>query len=337
MHEFYIKCRFSGLLIGKLEYEVLEGYQPWLSHWKDMQAVHPVFSMPTQRLLAYTRKNYEQLIKASEDGEATHQENDKLRVSWLACLHSLGSIKQEAVALPDLQVVHRTMKKLVALAYWKHVLDSKRFGFPTFKINRVNANTRFDNIDFYIDACFELKDAYDKGITDLEELERKHQADKALAALRSSWVVPVSNKALWRWVRAHLPAKYEADAQGWMSTLFLGNEKAVCEFDPDEVDLMDQIICGECPQGTGVLTAVRARIEAVRKMIVDSRTAFDIDLTDFAAPASEVDEPEPQRKDFAKDSAFIRARAMWWLGQQERKKRALTKPKAIGDLPEADI
>lgn len=320
MH-FIITCRYSGLVLGDLQYETLEGYQPWLSHWKDMQAIHPVFSMPTSRLLAYTRKNYEQLVKASEDGEATRAENDKLRVSWLACLHSLGSIRQEAVAMPDLNIVHKTMKKLVALAYWKHILNSQRFGFPIFKINRTNANTRFDNIDYYLDACFELKEDYSKAISEFEEIEKKRQADKALAALRSSWVVPVSNKALWRWVRAHLPAKYEADAQGWMSTLFLGNEKTVCEFDPDEVDLMDQIICSECPQGTGVLTAVRTRIETVRKQIVDSRTAFDIDLTDFALPEAKKADPEPQRKDFEKESAYIKARAIWWLGQSELKRK----------------
>jgi hypothetical protein len=230
------------------------------------------------------------------------------------------------------------MKKLIALAYWKHILNSKRFAFPLFKINRVNANTRFDNIDYYIDACFDMREAYDKGITELEELEKKKQADNALAKLRSSWVVPVSNRALWKWVRAHLPNKYEADAQGWMGTLFLGNEKTVCEFEADEVDLMDQIICSECPQGTGVLSAVRARIEAVKKMIVDRATAFDIDLTDFAT-TEEIAAPEPNRKDFDTEAKYIRARAIWWLGQQEKLKKAeaiaKSKPVAIGDMDES--
>lgn len=333
---FTIRCKYSGLVIGQLQYETLAGYQPWLSHWKDMQAIHPAFSMPTNRLLAFTRGTYENLIKASEDGEATEAENDLLRVSWLACLHSLGSIRQEAVALPNLDVVHKTMKKLVALAYWKHILNSQRFNFPIFKINRINANTRFDNIDYYIEACFDLRKEYENGITELEEIEKKKRADAALAALRSSWVIPVSNRALWKWVRAHLPAKYEADAQGWMSTLFLGNEKTVCEFDADEVDLMDQIICGECPQGTGILSAVRARIEAVKKMIVDNRTAFDVDLTDFAIPEAQKEDPEPVRKDFSSEGKYIRARAIWWLGQQELRKKQEA-PKPIGDLPDATL
>jgi len=318
MMDFQIRCRFSGLLIGKLQYEVIAGYQPYLSHWKEMQAMHPVFSMPTNRMLSFTRKLYEDLIKASEDGEATQAEDDLLRVSWLACLHSLGSIRQEAEALPTIDVVHKTMKKLVALAYWKHILNSQRFGFPEFKINRINANTRFDNIDYYLEACFDLRKEYETGITELEELEKKKQADQALAALRSSWVVPVSNRALWKWVRAHLPAKYEADAQGWMSTLFLGNDKTVCDFDVDELDLMNQIICGECPQGTGVLAAVRARMDHVRKVMVDSKTAFDIDLSPYQ-PASAEPVAEPVRKDFTKESDFIRARAVWWLGEQQRK------------------
>ena len=61
--------------------------------------MHPAFSMPTGRLLAFTRSTYEALLARSEDGEATHGENALLQVSWLATLHSLNSIRQEAVAL----------------------------------------------------------------------------------------------------------------------------------------------------------------------------------------------------------------------------------------------
>lgn len=320
--KFNIHCRFSGLLIGTLDYELLAGYQPYLSHWKEMQAMHPAFSMPTGRLLAFTRSTYEALLARSEDGEATHGENALLQVSWLATLHSLGSIRQEAIALPTIGTVHRTMKKLVALAYWHHVLDSKRFAFPEFKVNRTNSNGRFENIDHYLDACFAIKDDYDKGIKDLDESERKAAADRALAKLRDNWLVPVSKKALWAWVRAHLPASYEADAQGWMSTLFLGNERTICDFDPDEVDLMDQIICGECPAGTGVLKAVRGRIEEVRKIITDKREAFSIDLTEFLPDAAQVvAAPEPVRKDFDKESQYIKARALWWLAQSEDKRK----------------
>lgn len=326
-----IHCQYSGVLIGKLDYLVVAGHMPYLSHWDKMTAMHPIFSFPRHKLLGFVRGEWNRLAKASTDGETTAVENQLLQIGFLAVLHSLDSIQQQCPSLPPLHVVQSNMSRLFALAFWYHYLESERFKFPRFRIHKANQNTSFENIQDYLDLCFEKKDSYESEVTELQEKEKIDAAERALKALRNSWVTPVGNKALWRWVRAHLPAKYEADAQGWMSTIFMGNERTILDFDKDEIQLMTDIIVSECPPGTGILTAVRARLDKILQIYSDNKEAFDIDFDDYdddaplaalrAASAAPESTAPPRASDFATKTEYIRANALYYLQQRAAQKR----------------
>ena len=309
--------------IGTLEYIKTKGQVPYLMAWSEMQAIHPLFAMAPNRLLAFARSEYERQLQIAEDGECTDREKETLQVAWLAVLHSLGSIQQDAPALPPYYIVHKTIKALFSLAYWKAFLESQRFAFPTFKITKLNKNQRFENVDYYLEACFEIKDNYEKGLKDLVERDKVRAAERALAALRSQWALPKSKRALWAWVRANLPEKFQTDAANWMGTIFLGNEKTILDWDWDEILMMESIIIGECPQGTGILHAVRQRIDEIKKVHTDYKEAFTVDIS-FTAPLTKaneqgelvkIDDPRPERKDFATNVLFIKANAAWYLRQ----------------------
>lgn len=330
-----ISCALSGVAIGTLEFVTCAGHVPYLSHWDNMTALHPIFSLPMNKRLAFARHEWNRLAKASEDEETTKTEDLHLRVTFLAVLHSLDSINQTAPGLPAIHIVQSQMNRLFALAYWKHYLESKRFAFPEFKINKANLNDKFENLHHYLDACFAIKEDYETKVEEAVEKEKLAAADRALKALRDSWITPTSNKALWRWVKAHMPSRYEADAQGWMSTLFLGNQSTVLDFDSDEVDLMQQIIEGECPAGTGIMKAVRDRIEWIKTVQSDHREAFTVNFEDYLPPKAQhrsvatdgsiafsedmkddelVEMPaEPKQETFANKVLWIKARAMWML------------------------
>lgn len=335
--KYALHCKFSGLYIGSLDYLVVAGHMPYLSHWDNMTALHPVFSFPRAKLLAFARSEWNRLSKPVADGEATESEGNMLRVCFLAVLHSLGSVKQDVPSLPPLEIVQDNMLPLFKLAFWHHYLDSKRFSFPEYKINKINANYKFDNIHHYIDACFKVKEDYDNGMDDLVEQEKLNAAEKALKALRNSWVTPVSNKQLWKWVTAHLPSKYQADASGWMSTLFLGSEKTILTYlgdDTDakqEIELLEHIILSECPPGTAILVAVRNRIEQIYTIYRDNKEAFTVDFADYEdseplqalraaskAPESLV---APKPSDFASKALYIRANALFYLQQRAQAAR----------------
>ena len=335
-----LHCQYSGLYIGKLEMHTVAGHLPYLSHWKEMAARHPVFSLSENKLLAFARGEWNRLAKRAADEQATDQEEAILRVCFLAVLHTLDSIKQECPSLPPMHIVQNNMSRLFALAYWHHYLDSKRFRFPSYKINKANANDRFEGISDYLDLCFEIKQDYEEGVTELQEQEKAAAADRAMKALRNSWIVPVGNKQLYRWVRAHLPTKYEADAQGWMSTLFMGSERTICDFDKDDIKLLHEIILSECPKGNGIMNAVETRLTAIMNIYTDNKEAFSVDFEDFEDDAplkalrSVSSAPNsmeaPQQKDFPNKVAFMRANALWYL--QQRAIASKTQDSKAGDL-----
>lgn len=313
---YNIHCRYSGIQIATLEYETCAGHMPYLSHWNEMTAVHPVFSLPAPKLLAFCRGEYDRIAQLSDPSP---QEEALLRVAFLALLHSLESIKQEVASLPPWHIVQSQMPRVFVLVYWKHHLQSKRFAFPEFKINQFNNNDRFQNISYYIDACFERKADYEAGVKEADEKAKAKAAEEALRVLRSAWIVPNNKRELWRWVRAHLPQRYQADAEGWMGTLFLGNDSTVIDFDADEVDMMQGIIEGECPAGTPILKAVRDRLDVIRDVINTAKHAFEVDYEQIEMPA--VEEKEPKQADYPSMVAFVQARAKWFLAQQKRKQQ----------------
>lgn len=322
---FNLLCKYSGLLIGNLQYETVAGHMPYLSHWDGLIALHPIFSMERHRLLAFARSEWNRLAKQAADEEISNGESNTLRVCFLAMLHTLGGIQQEAASLPPLHIVQAQMTRLFTLCYWHHYLDSKRFRFPEFKINQINANNRFENIGYYLDACFAIKDDYEKGVSDAVEAEKARAADAAMKALRNAWIVPVGKRKLWQWVRAHLPMKYTADAQGWMSTIFLGNEKTILDFDSEDIALLIEIILAECPPGTGILAAVRTRLDEIEKIYKDNKEAFTVDFTEFeptlgpeGAPIQEEPLVAPKPTDFATKVEFIKANAVFYLKQRAR-------------------
>lgn len=320
-----LRCKYSGVAIGTMEFMTCAGALPYLSHWNEMTAIHPIFSLNEGKLLAFTRSEWNRLAKAVADHEASHVEEQTLQVATLAVLHTLGGIIQEAPALPPIHTVQTELPRLFVLAYWKHYLDSRRFRFPEWKINKFNATDRFETLHYYLDACFQVKEDYERGVKEAVEKEKAAAAERALRMLRDSWIVPASKKALFRWVRAHLPERYEADGQGWMSTLFCGNDSTILDFDLDETQLMEDIIMGECPPGTGIMKAVLDRIQAIKTMQRNHTEAFTVDFESFLTPEQAAAKdtqkevvalPEPQLAQFATKAQYFKARALWYLQQR---------------------
>lgn len=321
-----IKCKYSGLIIGVLEVQTLAGALPYLSHWDECIAYHPLFSLAPQKLFQFTRHEWERHGQAAVDIEISAREAETLGVAFLAMLHTLDCIKQDVPALPPLSVVQSCMGKLFNLAYWKWRLESKRFRFPTLHISKYNNNSNFSNVGDYLDLCFDIRRDYELSVREAEEKEKIRVAEAALVALNSTWVTPTSKKLLWQWVRAHLPEKYQPDAEGWLGTLFLGGSNAIVEFDKDELELAEEIIVSSCPVGTGVLHAVRARLEAIKQVWSQHYEAFDIELDQFAPNRNVLVNgerikaphpgPEPQLVDFQFNrTKFLIAHAKWQIAK----------------------
>lgn len=332
-----IRCMHTGTTIGSLSIVTAAGALPYLSHWKEMQAAHPFFSLPPGKLLAHARSEFERIAK---EIEAAPRDELQLQVLFVAVLHTLGGIQQSAAAMPAPEVAIINFPKLFKLAYWKHYLDSKRFRFPEFKITHLNANTKYENISSYLDACFAVREDYERGIKEVTERAKAEAAEEAMRKLRDSWIVPVGKRALWKWVRAHFQdTKFQADAEGWISTLFLGSRAAVLEFDVDETDLMEEMILSVAPGGNAIMAAVRAHIDTIRREQQETKEAFTVDFGEYTTPEM-APSPEPLLKDFPSKVHWIRAKALWSLQQRAIEEKALPKVRVVRTIeaiPEADF
>lgn len=325
-----IRCQYSGVVLGKLEAYAVAGVLPYLTEWSKTLAIHPMFSMQHGKLLQFTRDEWARLAQRATDDEISDTESELLRVSFLALLHSLGSIRQEVPGLPALGVVVANIESLFQLASWKFFLESQRFKFPEYKVSKINGNADFKYVKDYLDVCFDVRRDYAKKVRDAIEEEKVRSTEKAIVALHGTWIKPAGKKMLWQWVRAHLPEKYQADAEGWLGTLFLGGSSAIIDFDQEDIQLAEEIIISNCPAGTGVLFAVRKRLDAILAAWKEHHTAFEVDLEDYAEDAglfingqkvkAPHPGPEPQKQDFKNIALFYVAHAKWTIAAAAYKK-----------------
>lgn len=319
-----LRCGLSGLNIGHLQVITTAGSLPYLSHWDKMVVRHPVFSFNEYKLFQFAKKEWDRLAKSAVDEEISDKESDILRVTWLAVLHSMGSIKQDEPALPPLAVVQTTLSKLLALSYWKYYLESSRFRFPTYHICRLNENLEFQGINDYLELCFKVKDDYSTKVNEIEEKAKLKAARDAMDALSREWISPVSKKILWAWVAHNLPEKYSADKAGWMRTIFLGGGSAIIDWEEEDLELFEEIIVAEMPSGTSIMFAVKERIKTIWTIWKQHHETFSIDLEDYAinqgvlvngVQVSMPDPgPEPQKRDFPPNSVkYTIAHAKWTI------------------------
>lgn len=338
-------CQLSGVQIGTLALTGSSaGVTPYIRNWDAMILRHPIFSLESSRLLAFSRT----LWRRHGNEDTSDANKQTLQICFLAVLHSLDSIQQEVPALPPLWVVQANFKAVFSLAFWKFALESERFKFPTYKVSKRNNNLDFRNIKDYLDICFIIKEEYASTVRQRDEAAKIARAERAEKKLRSSWVSPISNRELWSWVQSQLAGtKYENDAAGWMATIFLAKtDKAITQFDKDEITLFDEIIQSECISDNGMMFAVRNRIDEIKKIWSDTKEAFDIDYEDFDLDAELITArsvskqaesiAEPQRNDYPSNVLYIKAHALWFLQQAQQKKAVESESKKQA-LPEGSL
>jgi len=307
-----------------MEFIVTAGVSPFMEFYSDRVVYHPLFAMEPAKLLGFLRHEWERL-SVLEQELITEAEETILRVGFLALLHSLGSVKQEKPSLPSLKIVQENIKGLFGLVSWKFWLESKRFKFPMLSLSTLNDNLDFSTVGNYIAVCYEERQAYLDGISDVIERDKAEQTEKALRALNDSWVTPVAPRVLWQWIVVQLPARYQADAEGWLKTLFLGSKRTVVSFDKEDIELAVDIIRSEMPVGTGVMRAVQERLKWIEDTWSNHYEAWEIedsmlDATRLFVNGVKVAAPEPgeepKLESFTSRGAYLQAAAKWRLAKQ---------------------
>lgn len=338
MKHMTIYCARTGVAIATMELLQQAGKLPYLSQWKDSQAFHPLFSLSQNQLLAWTRKNWNYLFRNKTVDRVSDVQKQQFQIAFLAILHTLNCIDQKIPALPDFHVVNTNMQRLLELAYWYNYLDSKRFRFPTLRINKLNGNSALHDIGAYFDVCDSVR--HDWQSTKEAKLEdaKLEAAARAEKAVRSSHVRAISKKALWNWFLSSLASsnskKYmlpewlewkEDSAKLWFAT-----ENQQLSYSVDDVDTIEEVFIDTCTLGTTVSHAFTKELERIRNAIKSHNEVFEIDwstigqsnvqrvdaegnkietLADIVGPDKPGD--EPKLNEFNSRTDYIRAKAKW--------------------------
>lgn len=330
-------CQRTGVAVATFNLLQQAGKLPYLTQWKESQALHPLFSLPQAQLLAWTRKNWNTLFRGDTIDRTTEVQRQQFCIAFLAILHSLKCIDQQVPALPNFNTVNTNMQRLLELAYWFNFLDSKKFKFPTLRISKLNSNTALSDIGTYLDICESCKHDYEISKDAQAQEAKLEAAQRAEKAVRGSHVKAVSKKALWNWFMSSLAAnnskKYELpEWQEWKETsekLWFANENQQLQYALDDVDSIEEVFILECSLGTIVSHAFKSELQKIRSNIHNHLKVFEIDwvatmpqeprrvsadgvhvnaVENVAPPAPG---EEPQLHQFFNRTDYIRAHAKW--------------------------
>jgi hypothetical protein len=132
---------------------------------------------------------------------------------------------------------------------------------------------------------------------------------------------PRSKKLLWRWFLAHIPARYAADTEGWMWTLFdAEKEDEISQFTMGDIDLFEEIFLCEIPTGSAISNAFLERLRHKRSILEAKFDTFEIlvpnSIAEGAADGS-ISVEEPKLSDFPSKVLWMVAHAKWRLAHTD--------------------
>ncbi len=334
---YTIYCARTGVAIATMELIAQAGKLPYLSQWHNSISYHPLFSLSQNQLLSWTRKNWNSLFRSTLE-RTTELQRKQFCISFMAILHSMNCIEQSVPAIPRFDTVNAHMQRLLELAYWYNFLESKRFKFPTLRINKINANANLADIGAYLDICESVKHDYETNKDTQREEAKLEAARRAEKAVRSGHVRTVSKKMLWNWFLSSLAdsnsKKYSLpEWQEWKedsAKLWLASESTQLQYSLEDVESIEETFLLECSLGTSVSNAFKQELDKIRTNISNHLKIFEIDWTSTIAGSSttiqrvaqdgtvtqqlqapEVPGEQPLQSQFFSRVDFIRAEAKW--------------------------
>lgn len=323
-HAIVMRCRYTDTVIGTVSVLQVAGYQPFITDWKNTQSLHPLFSMTDGALLKFARNTWDYFCsltpEEAADVELTAKQERMLQVTALALLHKLTDVEQSMAWLPPINDVYNCWSSLIQLSNWKHWLESQRFSFPTLRISRNNQGI---NLQSYMQDCWGVKKTYESAVREQEEKEKLKSAEAALVGLRDDLVrkTPRSKRLLWRWLVAHMPARYDADMEGWMWTLYDAETyDEVSKFTMADIDMFEEIVLNEVNVDNSVSHAFLQKLAHKRKLLEDKESTYEIVIPraiELAKAAGDIPETEPKQADYPTRVKFIVAHAKWRLAHTD--------------------
>jgi hypothetical protein len=330
-HAFY--CRRSGVLLGQMIPLVTEAQDIWVRHFNEAALLHPVYSYNQAKL---SQRLHAALYSAHElEWQVTDAHKQKIQLLCSAVMWSLDSIKQQRPSLPAWPTAAGSAARILALARWFWFVSSKRLAFPIYSISLQHNNLEWNNIRWWLDACFQIKEDWEtKSRKAAQRQELLEASETTQLILRQKLTKRLDMKKVWNWIALQISEEYSSKQLDYWKDLFLdGDLEAHLWIEEDINDLQTAIVeC--CDVGNEISYFISDRLRGIRACIRDYRGGFTLigassNSADAGNQTSQetlmiagLDQklegltemgPKPEQKDYPTLGTFLRAQAQWNL------------------------
>jgi hypothetical protein len=332
-HKFLqpVSCGLSGVVLGTLQVQLVEGSIPFMQDFNRLQILHPFFAQTDYHLL----KKFKESLDWFNDMEWYDRADQVTRLQVLTCclLHRLDVLKQEVPGVPSWPVTAGSAARVYHLAKWYLMETSKRTPLPKYSVSRANDNVGWINLRFWLDDCYDIKSLWEKKTRQIERDEELKLRDAAVKSIKSQHYTRIDNRKVWNWIALQLAGVVGLKRLETFKSIFMSGDLEPELWLIDDVDDLIEAIVEHCDIGNEIMHYIRTRLSAISEHINDFNNSFTVVGRIIDAPATTKKEieaeaaffgsfdeaakvitevpPEPQQKDFATLGLFLKAQAQW--------------------------
>jgi hypothetical protein len=178
-----IKCAVSGSVLGILDVQLVEGSLPFIQDFARIEMMHPFFGQTDYHLMKKFKESLDWFHLRDWD-ENPHQVS-RLQILMSATMHRLGVLKQEFPTVPSFQVCVGSAHRVYHIANWWLLNTTKRAALPWYSISSKNENTNWETIRWWLDECYNVKNAYESKVRQIEHDEEVKARESAMKEIKS--------------------------------------------------------------------------------------------------------------------------------------------------------
>lgn len=326
-----IYCQNSGVVLGELTVNILEGHLPYLQAHGDSLYFHPFYQMESSVVLKKLQASLHQHQDANWIPD--NHEIARLRVLVSAVMFQLGVMKQDRPSLPSHKICVASAGRLLGIARWYYFISSQRLELPQYSVSGKNSNLEWENFRFWLDGAYKVREEWANESKKLKQEAQVRAYEESIKDIKSEAVKRVDLKKVWSWMDLQFNGTIPAGRRETFKNLFLSGDLNASDWISEDVEDLKIAIVNHCDIGNDITYFINNRLDGIQAIIKDFYSGFTIirpsqqdkfgaeEMTpqemeffasfDRKAEALEELPVEPLPKDFASKGLYFKAIAQY--------------------------
>lgn len=269
-----IICQRSGLTMGRMELFLHEGHIAYLKTHSDAIYLHPFYNLSPVVLMNKFSDGLQQLH--GEGYVASSSTKHRLQLLFSALAWSFECIKQDHPGLPSFPITVGSGERLLKLSKWFYLATSHRIELPEFHLAANNDNEGWENVKFWLDACFERRKDWETKSREFQMESLLRARTDAIKEIKSESYRRLDLNKIWNWIALQLEGEVHSTRILLWHDLFLSGDLEPENWTLDEVDDITEAVLCHCDIGNGIMHFIQSRLRGVRAVIQDFYGSFTL-------------------------------------------------------------